>query len=359
MARPPTPIILSQEERRQLDGMISRPKAEARYVERARIILWASEGLSNKEIAHRLDTRLARVSVWRTRFYREGLEGLHDAPRLGRPPLERSQTLRPKLLAKLDEQPPEGFARWNGRLLAKALGEGVTADHVWAELRDLGISLERRRSWCASTDPNFTAKAADIVGLYLAPPVNAVVLCVDEKPCIQALERAQGWLKMPNGKALTGFAHEYKRHGTTTLFAALETATGQVHGKFYKRKRRDEFLDFVNGLVAAYPGRELHLIVDNLSTHVMAENHPWRLKNPQVHFHFTPTHASWLNQVEVWFSILTEQALRGASFTGVKELIASLEAFQKAYNETAIPFAWTKVNVRAKTMNSKYADLIR
>ena len=357
MGRPPTPISLRTEERDQLEAMIRRPKAQARYVERARIVLWAADGQSNKQIAQRLGTREARVSRWRTRFEREGLEGLHDAPRLGRPPHEGSEDLRARVLARLDESPPEGFARWNGELLARALGD-VSADRVWSVLRQLGISLERRRSWCVSTDPQFAAKAADIVGLYLAPPCNAVVLSVDEKPCIQALERAQGWLRLPNGRALTGFAHEYKRHGTTTLFAALETATGRVTGGHYRRKRRDEFLDFLDRLVAAYPGQTLHLILDNLSTHLLGPEHPWRRRNPLVHFHFTPTHSSWLNQIEVWFSILSTQALRGASFTSIAQLTRAIDAFIAAYNDRAVPFNWTKVRVERKSPASKYANLI-
>lgn len=358
MGRPATPITLNEDERRQLEAMIGRPKAQARYVERARIVLWAAEGQSNQAIAQRLDTREARVSRWRTRFEREGLAGLHDAPRPGRPPRDPEASLCARVLAKLDEPPPAGFARWNGPLLASALGD-VTADQIWAQLRALGISLERRRSWCVSTDPQFAAKAADIVGLYLAPPCNAVVLSIDEKPCIQALERAQGWLRLPNGRALTGFAHEYKRHGTTTLFAALETATGRVHGGHYRRKRRDEFLDFLDRLVAAHPGQILHLILDNLSTHLLTPEHPWRRRHPQVHFHFTPTHASWLNQIEVWFSILSAQALRGASFTSVAQLTAAIDAFISAYNHRATPFVWTKVRATQKSPQSKYANLIR
>jgi len=349
---------LGADERRQLEAMVSRPKAQARYVERARIVLWAAEGESNVAIARRLDTREARVSRWRTRFEREGLEGLHDAPRPGRVPREDAGVLRTRLLAKLDEPPPAGYARWNGRLLAAALTD-VTADQVWAELRGLGISLERRRSWCLSTDPQFATKAADVVGLYLAPPCNAVVLSVDEKPCIQALERAQGWLRLPNGRALTGFAHEYERHGTTTLFAALETATGQIQAGHYRRKRREEFLHFLDQLVAAHPGKALHLILDNLSSHLLTPEHPWRRRHPDVSFHFTPTHASWLNQIEVWFSILSAQALKGASFVSVAQLTAAIDAFIKAYNLSAAPFAWTKVRVDPKTPASKYANLIK
>jgi transposase len=354
MARPLTPIVLSPDEKKHLLGWKRKPRSQHRHAERVQIILWAAQGLSNKEIAARLETREARVSKWRVRFAQEGLSGLLDDWRPGRPPIEDEEEFRARLLAQLDEPPPAGFACWNGGLLAKALAS--SADRVWRVLRKLGISLQRRRSWCISTDPQFAQKAADVVGLYLAPPQGAVVLSVDEKPCIQALERAQGWLRLPDGRALTGFAHEYKRHGTTTLFAALNVLTGQVQAQHYKRKRRIEFLDFMDQVVAAHPGKELHVIVDNLSIHLV-DKEPWKKAHPQVHFHFTPTHASWLNQVEVWFSILTRQALRGASFGHVKELIAAIEAFIQAYNATAHPFAWTKLKVTPKSLESKYANL--
>jgi transposase len=325
-------------------------------VERAQIILRAADGAATKEIARQLQVGPAMVSKWRTRFEREGLSGLHDDHRPGRPPTLDEAEFRSRLLEQLEAAPPAGHARWDGRLLAKALG--VSADRVWRLLRTLGISLKRRRSWGVSTDPQFAEKAADVVALYLAPPENAVVLSFDEKPCIQALERAQGWLKMPDGRALTGFAHEYQRHGTSTLFAALNVATGQVLGGHFKRKRRVEFLAFMDRLVAAHPGKELHVILDNLSTH-RVEQEPWRKAHPNVHFHFTPTHASWLTQIEVWFSILSAKALRGASFRSVKMLIEQIDGFIAAYNEDAAPFEWTKVNCRAKSLGSKYSELCK
>ncbi len=356
MPKHPASIILSPDERAQLQAMRRKPKAQARYVERAQIILRAAEGAASKEIARQLRVGPAMVSKWRTRFEREGLSGLHDDHRPGRPPTLDEAEFRTRLLEQLDASPPAGHVCWDGRLLAAALG--VSADRVWRLLRTLGISLKRRRSWCASTDPQFREKAADVVGLYLAPPENAVVLSFDEKPCIQALERAQGWLKMPDGRALTGFAHEYKRHGTSTLFAALNVATGQVLGGHFKRKRRVEFLAFMDRLVAAHPGKELHVILDNLSTH-RVEQKPWCKAHPNVHFHFTPTHASWLNQIEVWFSILTAKALRGASFRSVQALIEQIDAFIAAYNEDAAPFEWTKVHFRAKSFAGKYSDLCK
>jgi len=209
-----------------------------------------------------------------------------------------------------------------------------------------------------STDPQFAEKAADVVGLYLDPPDNAVVICVDEKPHIQALERAQGWLRLPDGRALTGFSHEYKRHGTTTLFAALTVATGMVKAGHYKRRRRVELLDFMNGVVAEYPGREIHVILDNLSTH-KPKRDMWLARHRNVHLHYTPTHASWLNQIEVWFSILSRAALKSGSFTAPKEVREAIDAFVTVYNENAHPFEWRKAEVHQTTPKPKYADLCR
>ncbi len=191
-----------------------------------------------------------------------------------------------------------------------------------------------------STDPEFTAKAADVVGLYLHPPENAVVLCVDEKPSIQALERAQGYLRRPNGQAMSGASHRYQRHGTTTLFAALEVATGRIQAGHATRRRRREFLDFMNELVREYsPEQALHVILDNLNTHKPKRDR-WRARHPNVHFHYTPTNACWLNQIEIWFSILSRRALRGASFTSPRQLRQAIDAFIAAYNSTAQPFEW-------------------
>jgi transposase len=240
--------------------------------------------------------------------------------------------------------------RWTGPLLAKALAD-VDVQYVWRFLREHKIDLVARKSWCESNDPQFAAKAADVVGLYIAPPAKAIVLCVDEKPSIQALERAQGYLKLPNGRALTGQSHDYKRHGTTTLFAALEVATGKIIAAHSKRRRWIEFLGFMNGLVAAFPDRELHVILDNLNTH--KKNEPWLKKHPLVHFHFIPTRSSWLNQIETWFSILQGQSLSGASFTAVEQLQGHIDAFIAAYNETAEPFAWKKKKVRQRRFKNR------
>ena len=255
----------------------------------------------------------------------------------------------------LDQPPPEGYAGWNGTLLAAAL-QDVSKHQVWRVLRRHKIYLQRRRSWCISTDPEFASKAADIVGLYLSPPENALLLCVDEKLSIQALERAQGFLRLPNGKAVNGFSHCYKRHGTTTLFAALDVATGQVRTGHYRRRRRREFLDFMNELVAAHPDREIHVVLDNLNTHKPKDDR-WLQRHSQVHFHFTPTYSSWLNQVECWFSILSRQALRSASFTSAQQLREAIDRFVAVYNRKAAPFEWTKAVGHSTSPKTLYSYL--
>ncbi len=354
MSRLAAVITLKPEEESTLNQWLRAGTTEDRISERARIILWASQGQSTTEIARRLETRPARVSKWRQRFARQRLKGLQDAPRSGKPPRYDAETEK-RVLAQLDQPPPSGSSTWTGKLVAQALGD-VSEHQVWRVLRRGGIALQRRRSWCISTDPAFATKAADIIGLYLDPPKNALVLALDEKPSIQALERAQGWIRLPNGKALTGFSHCYTRHGTTTLFAALDVATGQVKTGHYHRRRRREFLNFINEVVGDHPDREIHVILDNLNTHKPKQDR-WAQRHPQVHFHYTPTYASWLNQVECWFSILSRRALRHASFTSAQQLREAIDRFVDAYNQTAAPFEWRKVVVHPTTPKRYYSNL--
>lgn len=354
MAGVAKPINLTYEERLELETWVRRPTTEHRLVRRARMVLEAAAGTTTTEIAALLHERTATVSTWRTRFHRQRVAGLRDAPRSGKPPTYDKSTER-RILKQLDEPPPDGYTTWTGGLVAKALGD-VSADQVWRVLRAYDIHLQRRHSWCVSTDPQFTQKAADIVGLYLDPPENAVVISVDEKPAIQALERAQGWLRLPNGSAVRGHTHEYKRHGTTTLFAALGVHTGQVQVGHYQRKRRREFLDFMNRVVAQYPDMELHFILDNLSTH-KPKHDRWLQQHPLVHLHYTPTHASWLNQVEVWFSILTGAVLKHLSATDPKQVCAAIDKFTAARNEHPVPFEWTKKVVHQGRLHKYYSDL--
>jgi transposase len=354
MSKKATPIILTAEEERVLNQWVRSANTEQRLVLRSRIILLAAAGTTTRAIARELEVRPATVSKWRTRFAQDRLLGLQDAPRPGAG-RRYDKTIEKQIFAMLDKEPPSGNATWTGKLLAEALG-GVSKHHVWRVLRKHGIHLQRRRSWCISTDSEFTPKAADIVGLYLDPPENAVVLCVDEKPHIQALERAQGWLRLPNGKALTGFNHGYKRHGTTTLFTALNVASGQVKAGHYKRRRRREFLDFMNELIADYPDQEIHVILDNLNTH-KPKRDAWLARHKNVHLHYTPTYASWLNQVEIWFSILSRRALKGASFTSPQQVRNAIDRFIKAYNDKAAPFEWKKKKVYPVHPKQYYSNL--
>lgn len=353
MSYKPTPIALKPEEESTLESWVRSTTTEQRLALRARIVLLAGEGMGTNAIANELKTRPATVTKWRLRFARLGMEGLNDAPRPGQPARYMPDDEK-RVLQMLDQPAPSGYAQWNGTLLAQATR--LPAHFVWEVLRNHGIQLQRRRSWCISTDPEFAQKAADVVGLYLDPPENALVLCVDEKPHIQALERAQGYLRLPNGKALRGFSHEYKRHGTTTLFAALETATGQVIAGHYQRRKRVQFLDFMNRLVASHPDRAIHVIMDNLSTH-KPKRDLWLARHKNVHFHFIPTHASWLNQVEIWFSLLSRYALKGASFTSPKSLREAIDHFIVAYNPAAHPFEWTKRFVHPNPPKPRYSDL--
>lgn len=342
-------VRVSRKERDDLEARCRSPRTLQRDLKRARIVLLAAEGRSTRSIAKEVGIQPRIVSLWRRRFADEGLSGLQDKPRPGKEPLYTKATDK-RILALLDKPAPEGFARWTGPLLAAALGE-VDVQYVWRFLRSHKIDLAARKSWCESNDPEFSVKAADVVGLYIAPPAKAIVLCIDEKPSIQALERAQGYLKLPNGRALTGQSHDYRRHGTTTLFAALEVATGKIIASHSKRRRRVEFLSFMNSVVAVFPGRALHVILDNLNTH--KKNEGWLKKHPKVQFHFTPTRASWLNQVETWFSILQGQSLSGASFTALKELHEHIDAFISAYNDTAEPFVWTKKKVHQRRFKGR------
>ncbi|MHC2369757.1 transposase [Bradyrhizobium diazoefficiens] len=337
-------VHLSRKDRKVLEACCRSPVTLQRDLKRARIVLLAADGRSTRSIAKEVGVQPRIVSLWRHRYADHGLEGLQDKPRPGKQPIY-TKTTDKRILKLLDKPPPQGFARWTGPLLAEALGD-VDVQYVWRFLRSHKIDLVARKSWCESNDPNFTAKAADVVGLYVAPPAKAIVLCVDEKPSIQALERAQGYLKLPNGRALTGQSHDYKRHGTTTLFAALEVATGKIIATHSKRRRRVEFLDFMNSVTAAFPNRKLHVILDNLNTH--KKNEDWLKAHPNVQFHFTPTSASWLNQVEVWFSILQGQSLSGTSFTSLKQLQEHIDAYVNAYNDRAEPFVWTKKKVRQR-----------
>jgi transposase len=348
MGKAATTVTVTDQEREELERWLRSAKTEQRRAFRARVVLAAAVGEGSVSIARREGVRVNTVSKWRMRFAAKGIAGLVDEPRAGRPALYGAAAEQ-RVLAQLEQPPPSGYASWNGTLVARALGD-VPAHQVWIILRRHGIQLQRRRSWCVSTDPEFAPKAAEIIALYLDPPANAVVLAVDEKPHIQALERAQGYLRLPNGLAVRGASHEYKRHGTTTLFAALNVGTGTVSGMHSKRRRRSEFLAFMNQLIADYPRQEVHVVLDNLNTH-KPKHDRWLQRHRNVHFHFTPTHASWLNQVETWFSILSRQALKHSSFRAPREVRERIDAFITSYNRGARPFRWRAAKVLPVQLN--------
>jgi transposase len=306
-----------------------------------------------KEVAHHCRTRPNTVIKWRQRFAQRGVAGLCDAPRPGAKRVY-GEDFRNRVLALLEQPPPAGQACWDGPAAAAALRTSVHA--VWRVLRRAGICLQRQRSWCVSTDKEFVSKAADIVGLYLNPPQNALVISVDEKPSIQALERKTGYVETDNGKIVRGYKSTYKRHGTLNLFAALEVATGQVQTEITQLKRREEFLHFMDQVVGeAAPEQELHVILDNYCTHKKCD--AWLAQHPQVHFHFTPTSASWLNQVEIWFGILSRKALRGLNAKSTADLRAAIEAFVATYAKHAKPFKWRKREVKGSQLRNTIVNL--
>lgn len=331
----------------ETSGSRSAPSGE---VQRARLILGCLAGEPIKVIATRLSTSQSTVIRWKNRFLEKGLAGLSDYQRSGRPP-KYLEPFKKTVLKKLEQEPPEGYGQWDGVLLAKELG--VSKDAVWRLLREHRISLSRKRSWCVSTDPAFAAKAADVVGLYLAPPEKAMVLCVDEKPNIQALERLTGYTVSSDRKLVKGLESTYKRNGTLNLFAALEVASGTIHGKATPspEKTKKGFLAFMEELLSELPTElEYHVIMDNHSIHT--RHGAWLDRHKNVFFHYTPTSASWLNMVEIWFGILGRKSLRGKSFSSTGELGSHIEKFIASYNQNAKPFIWKKREVRGAQLKN-------
>jgi transposase len=355
MARNAPAIACGPEDRQELERLAGSRTESKQMIERARIILGCLAGKRIKEVARICHTRPNTVIKWRQRFAQHGLTGLRDAPRPGAKPVYGAN-FRNRVLALLEKPPPPGQACWDGPAVAAALNGSVHA--VWRVLRHEGICLQRQRSWCVSTDKEFAAKAADIVGLYLNPPEKALVISVDEKPSIQALERKTGYVETDNGKIVRGLKSTYERHGTLNLFAALAVATGEVKTAITQLKRREEFLQFMDQVVAeTLAEQELHVILDNYCTHKKCD--PWLAKHPNVHFHFTPTSASWLNQVEIWFGILSRKALRGLSTRSTDELRQAIEAFIKAYAQHAKPFKWRKREVKGSQLRNTIVNLCK
>jgi len=354
MARVAISISCSDQDRKELERLIKSRTDEIRMIERAKIVMSCLEGKRNDEVAAELNIRPGTVAIWRKRFAANGIKGLRDKQRPGKPPRYPATELRNQLLMQLEQPPPTGQATWDGASLAQTLG--VSDDTVWRLLRKEGIQLQRHRSWCVSTDPEFAMKSADIIGLYLNPPQNALVISVDEKPSIQAIERPSGYVYTSSGKIVRGLKSTYKRHGTLNLFAALDIATGLIQSKTTVTKKRPDFQEFLDEVVADVPiDREVHIILDNYCTH--KKNDEWLAAHPNVNFHFTPTSASWLNQVEIWFGILSRKALRGASFNSAEQLTQAIKDFVAAYNNNANPFVWRKREVKGSQLRNTVVNL--
>jgi transposase len=331
-------LVLREGDREELTRWSRSTAIRAGLAQRARIVLLAADGWSNTAIAEAVSVTRPTVLTWRGRYRAEGLDGLDDADRSGRPRVIDHAAIVSATLTK----PPAkyGVTHWSSRLLGRHLKLGnTTVARAW---REYGVQPWRLETFKFSTDPELVAKVTDVVGLYLNPPENAIVLCVGEKSQIQALERTAPMLPIRPGLPERR-THDYKRHGTSTLFAALDIATGTVTGACKARHRHQEFLAFLKQVARAYPDRELHLVMDNYATHKHPKVKAWLADNPRIVVHFTPTHASWMNLVEVWFGIIERQAIHRASASSVADLNAKIRAFIDGWNtHHRHPFTWTK-----------------
>ena len=336
--RPKPSLVLTEDERTQLRSWGHSRTLPHALVSRARLVLWAAQGQTNSQIARRLQWAKATVGHWRQRFVEHRVAGLYDEARPGRPRSIDDEQVAALLKRTLARKPASG-THWTIREAAR--DSGISKSTVHRLFQVFGLQPHRTRSFKLSTDPFFIEKVRDIVGLYLNPPDHALVLCVDEKSQIQALNRTQPVLPMGLGY-VEGITHDYIRHGTTTLFAALDVATGAVFTECKPRHRHQEFLSFLRRLDAAIPEElEVHLIVDNYATHKHPKVRTWLAQRPRYHVHYTPTYSSWLNQVERWFGLITQRAIRRGSFRSVKDLIEKIDSFVQHYNRTHRPFVWT------------------
>ncbi len=339
LGRPKVALILTDDERVRLNSLAHRSRTAPHLARRARIVLACAEGHDNKVVAKRL--RLSQVTVckWRARFVADRLDGLYDEPRPGTPRKITDEQIEQVIVRTLEET-PRGATHWSSRGMARASGLGrTTVQEIW---RAFGLQPHRSEPFKQSNDPLLIEKVRDIVGLYLNPPDRAVLFCVDEKSQIQALDRSQPLLPMRPGQ-IERRTHDYKRHGTTTLFAALNVATSKVITQFHRRHRSVEFRQFLDAVDAAVPKHlDVHLIMDNYGTHKTALIRHWLAKRPRFHVHFTPTYGSWLNLVERWFAELTNKQLRRGVHRSVAQLEAAIRAFSDAHHTDPKPFVWTK-----------------
>ncbi len=339
MGRPLAPFAITDEGRAELRGWARRPKTAQAMALRARIILLCAEEWGNQEIADELGVHRGTVSRWRKRFIESGLDGLVDTPRPGAPRKITDEEIE-RVIAKTLEETPRNATHWSTRSLAEVTGLSQSSiSRIW---RAFSLQPHRISTFKLSNDPLFVPKVRDIVGLYMDPPDKALVLCVDEKSQIQALERTQPLLPLRPGLPACR-THDYVRHGTTTLFAALDTKTGRVIGKCYRRHRAMEFLKFLRVIDESVPPKlDVHLILDNYITHKTAAVRRWLARHPRFHVHFTPTYASWINLVESWFAVLTNRRIHRGSFRSTRQLEAAVREYISTNNDSPTPFVWTK-----------------
>ena len=349
---PTTDVLLNEDQRVELSQIAQSRSLPAGYVFRARLILLLDAGASYNAIKQQLRTTAPTISRWKVRFLRSGIDGL-DTRHPGQSATVLTPRLRAKILSATRKKPQDGSTHWSCRKLAAVLG--ISKDAVHRTWKEAGLKPHRLERYLASDDPNFETKAADILGLYLNPPRHAAVFCVDEKTAIQALDRLDPVLPLSPGRAERhGF--EYFRHGTLSLYAALDTATGRVHGKTTPRHTSREFIAFLHEVVARCPGnQQIHIILDNLSAHKTTLVKEFLQQNPRVHFHFTPTYSSWLNQVELWFAKIEREVIARGVFTSVSDLARKLRRYINAYSANARPFRWKYSDPTRRIRSNEFA----
>jgi len=351
--RPKQPLILTEEEQERLESLAHRARSQPLMARRARVVLACAEGMSNHSVSRKLRCSLGMVGKWRARFLKGRLEALYDEPRPGTPRTVSDAQVEQVVIQTL-ETTPRGETHWSTRGLAKATGlSRMTISRIW---HAFGLQPHRTDSFKLSPDPQLIEKVRDIVGLYMNPPEHALVFCVDEKSQIQALDRTQPLLPMQPGQLERG-THDYKRNGTTSLFAALELGTHRVIGQLHRRHRSVEFRKFLDRIESQVPAElDVHLIADNYATHKTAIIRKWFAKRPRFHVHFTPTYGSWINLVERWFAELTNKRIRRGVFRSVKDLETAIREFIEVHNEDPTPFVWTKTADQILASIARYAQ---
>jgi transposase len=352
IGRPKQPLSLTEEERDRLQSLAHRARSQSLLARRARVVLACAEGLDNKAVAKKLRCSLGMVGKWRSRFLKQRLEGLYDEPRPGAPRTVSDAQVEQVVIRTL-ESTPRGETHWSTRGLAKATGlSRMTISRIW---HAFGLQPHRTDAFKLSPDPLLIEKVRDIVGLYINPPDHALVLCVDEKSQIQALDRTQPLLPLQPGQ-VERRTHDYKRHGTTSLFAALELKTSRLIGQLHRRHRSVEFRKFLDVIEAQVPASlDIHLIMDNYGTHKTATIRKWFAKRPRFHVHYTPTYGSWINLVERWFAELTNKRIRRGVFRSVKELEVAIRDYIEVHNEDPKPFVWTRTADQILDSIARYA----